>query len=134
MILEKSSGIKSIFILSTTFMASLIDSRGKGLEIPKIPLGTVPIIQSGQPRELELGAHAGQNICNDCFNRVFDCSIRVYRFSWSPQAEWGPGQNAPVARPAPPLSGPEYSQLAIVVLIMLLLYGEPLHIAGDVVS
>ena len=21
----------------------------------------------------------GQNICSDCFNRVFDCSIRVYR-------------------------------------------------------
>ena len=22
----------------------------------------------------------GQNICSDCFNKVFDCSIRVYRF------------------------------------------------------
>ena len=53
MILEESSGIKSILILSTTFLASLIDFRGKGLEIPKIPLGTVPIIQSGLPRELE---------------------------------------------------------------------------------
>ena len=60
-------------------------------------------------------------LCNDCFNRVFDCFIRVYRFSWGPQAEWGPGQNAPVA-PPPPLSGPEYNQLAIVALIALLLY------------
>ena len=47
----------------------------------------------------------GQNICNDCFNRVFDCSIRECRSSWGPQAEWGPGQNAPVA-PPPPLGGP----------------------------
>ena len=31
---------------------------------------------AGQPRELE-GPRA--NICSDCFNRVFDCFIRVYR-------------------------------------------------------
>ena len=43
-----------------------------------------------------------QNICNviDCFNRVFDCSIRVYPSFWGSRAEWGPGQNAPVAPPS----------------------------------
>ena len=41
------------FQTSTTFLASPIDFLGKGLEIPKIPLGTIPIIQSGLPREFE---------------------------------------------------------------------------------
>ena len=41
------------------------------------------------------------NFCSDCFNRVFDCSIRVYR-SLGPISRVGPGQNAPVAPPPPP--------------------------------
>ena len=43
------------------------------------------------------------------------------------QSAWGPGQNGQDAPSPSPLSGPEYTQLAIVVLITLLLYGEPLH-------
>ena len=45
----------------------------------------------------------GQNICSDCFNRVLDCSIRVYQsFGAHYLAKWGPGQNAPVAPPGGP--------------------------------
>ena len=40
----------------------------------------------------------GQNIRTDCFNRVFDCSIRVYR-SFEALKQSGPGQNTPVAPP-----------------------------------
>ena len=54
MILEESSVIKSIFIPAQHFLIScMIDFREKDIEIPNIPLGTVPIIQSGLPRELE---------------------------------------------------------------------------------
>ena len=45
----------------------------------------------------------GQNICDDCFNRVFDCSIRVYR---SFGAHKQSGAQGKMPQLPPPLGGP----------------------------
>ena len=42
----------------------------------------------------------GQNICSDCFNRVFDCSIRVYRSFGAHKQSGGQGKTPLL----PPLS------------------------------
>ena len=51
----------------------------------------------------------GQNICDDCFNRVFDCSIRVYR---SFGAHKQSGAQGKMPQLPPPLGGPGYSYVA----------------------
>ena len=61
-------------------------------------------IDAGQQRELE-GPRA--NICSDCFNRVFDFSIRVYRsFEAHKQSE----AQSKMPQLPPPLGGPVYMQ------------------------
>ena len=45
----------------------------------------------------------GQNICDDCFNRAFDCSIRVYR---SFGAHKQSGAQGKMPQLPPPLGGP----------------------------
>ena len=100
MILEESSGIKSIFILSTTFLASLIDFRGKGLEIPKIPLGTVPIIQSGLPRELE-GPMQGKIYVITALIEYLIVLLEYINFL-APSSRVGPRAKCPSCPPHPP--------------------------------
>ena len=63
MILEDSNCVKSVFLYQHNIFGFADTFPGEGLEIPKIPLGALPMIQSGLPRE------PGQNTCNDCFNR-----------------------------------------------------------------
>ena len=113
-------------MLSTTFLASLIDFRGKGLEIPKIPLGTVPIIQSGMSRELE-GPMQGKIYVMTALIEYLIVLLEYIDFLWVLKQIGGQGKMPQLPAPPPSYSGPEYSQLAIVVLITLLLYGEPLH-------
>ena len=111
-------------------MASLIDFRGKGLEIQKIPLGTVPIILSGLPRELE---EPGKIYVMTALIEYLTVLLEYIDFLVALKKSGAQGkmpQLPPPPPPAPPpltLSGPEYSQLAIVVLITLLLYDETLH-------
>ena len=50
----------------------------------------------------------GQNICSDCINRVFDCSIRVYR-SFGAHKQSGAHGKMPQL-PPPPLGGPVFNE------------------------
>ena len=47
----------------------------------------------------------GKNMCSDCFNRVLDSSIRVYRFFGAPKQSEAQGK-MPQFPPSPPLGGP----------------------------
>ena len=115
--------------LSTTdhdILASLIDFRGKGLEIPKISLGTVPIIQSGLSRELE-GPKQGKIYVMTALIEYLIVLSEYIDFLGALKQSGAQGKMPQLPAPSPHISGLEYSQLAIVVLITLLLYGEPLH-------
>ena len=107
-------------------MASLIDFRGKGLKIQKIPLGTIPIILSGLPRELE---GPGKIYVMTALIEYLTVLLEYIDFLGALKKSGGQGKMPQLPPPPPPLtlSGPEYSQLAIIVLITLLLYGETLH-------
>ena len=58
----------------------------------------------------------GQNICSDCFNRVLDCSIRVYR-SFGAISKVGPRAKCPSF---PPLGGPDRNRRVQPVYIALI--------------